>query len=193
MKNIASPFLRFLAYLIDLAFSCMPFLLILVLISNSTDVTLFLNNASLLIVFLAYPVFYAILTSLMVSTFGGTFGKLLTGTAIVNSNGQNLSFWKAVWRNLIGYTVSGIVLWAGFVWILFDKDRQGWHDMMADSYVVVKNKSLFVLGIIVMIFLLFIQISLVKNSIRNFKSNSALYTEIYNDINTNLKENSPAE
>jgi uncharacterized RDD family membrane protein YckC len=42
---------------------------------------------------------------------------------------------KAVLR-LIGYFISGIVIWVGFLWILFDANKQGRHDKIAGTYVV---------------------------------------------------------
>jgi hypothetical protein len=36
----------------------------------------------------------------------------------------------------VGYLVSGIVMSLGFIWILFDRKRQGWHDKLARTYVV---------------------------------------------------------
>ena len=187
-KNIASPYLRLLAYLIDICITIMPALLIIVLVSTSNDITLVLSRASLFALLLIYPVFTTVLTSLMISEFGGTFGKLLTGTSIVRSDGSNLSFWRATWRNLIGYTVSGLILWAGFIWILVDKNRQGWHDMMADSYVVVKNKLMWIIGLVVLMVTVYVQISLVKTSIRNFKSNANVYTETYMELQSEMED-----
>ncbi|MBI5649101.1 MAG: RDD family protein [Chloroflexi bacterium] len=31
---------------------------------------------------------------------------------------------------------SGFVFALGFIWILFDTDKQGWHDKIAGTYVV---------------------------------------------------------
>jgi uncharacterized RDD family membrane protein YckC len=36
----------------------------------------------------------------------------------------------------IGMLISGLVIYIGFLWILIDKDKQGWHDKIADTYVV---------------------------------------------------------
>lgn len=190
MKNnrpIASPVLRLLSNLIDGSITLMPMVLIAVSISSSTEITGFLNRASLLAVFLIYPIFNTLLSSLMISTFGGTFGKLLTGTEIVDTDGNYLSFWNATWRNLIGYTVSGLLLWSGFIWILIDKERQGWHDMMAGSYVVVKNKWLAILGLAILGLILFVQLSLIKTSVNNFKSNTPFYAEIYTELQAETK------
>jgi len=32
--------------------------------------------------------------------------------------------------------ISGVVLFLGYLWILIDKKKQGWHDKIARTYVV---------------------------------------------------------
>jgi len=34
------------------------------------------------------------------------------------------------------YWVSATPLFLGFIWILFDRERQGWHDKLADTHVI---------------------------------------------------------
>lgn len=38
----------------------------------------------------------------------------------------------------VGMYISLLVLCLGFLWILIDENKQGWHDKMADTYVVVE-------------------------------------------------------
>ena len=38
----------------------------------------------------------------------------------------------------IGMNISGLVIGLGYFWILIDENKQGWHDKMADTYVVVE-------------------------------------------------------
>jgi uncharacterized RDD family membrane protein YckC len=37
---------------------------------------------------------------------------------------------------LVGYGVSMVVFWMGYLWIIIDDERQGWHDHMATTWVV---------------------------------------------------------
>jgi len=64
-----------------------------------------------------------------------TPGKTLMGLRIVTTAGQPLTFGRSV-RRLLGYIVSIMALWLGFVWILVDNRRQGWHDKIAGTLVV---------------------------------------------------------
>lgn len=90
----------------------------------------------LIILMIGFSLGAMIYTAGMTAVFGGTIGKLLTGIEIVDSAGKRISFWRAFFRNIIGYAVSGMALWLGFIWILVDKERRGWHDMMAETMVV---------------------------------------------------------
>ena len=38
----------------------------------------------------------------------------------------------------IGMIISGLVIGLGFLWILIDENKQGWHDKIAGTYVVVE-------------------------------------------------------
>ena len=68
--------------------------------------------------------------------YQGTPGKLLLGCQIVDANsGEPMSYKQAVIRYL-GYFVSMMTLFVGFLWIAWDKRKQGFHDKMANTVVV---------------------------------------------------------
>lgn len=69
------------------------------------------------------------------SKSGQTFAKSVLGITVVGSNGKPLSVGRAILR-YIGYIISAIPLSLGFLWIAFDKKRQGWHDKIASSYAI---------------------------------------------------------
>ncbi len=66
---------------------------------------------------------------------GQTPGKMLFGLRIVSTKGNNITFWQAL-RRYIGYYLSAFVLYIGFLWVLVDNRRQGWHDKLAGTIVV---------------------------------------------------------
>lgn len=67
--------------------------------------------------------------------FGSTPGDLVLGIRVVNYHGQHVSFWRSFLR-IVGYFLSTIVLFLGFIWALFDRRRQGWHDKIAGTLVL---------------------------------------------------------
>jgi uncharacterized RDD family membrane protein YckC len=66
---------------------------------------------------------------------GQTFGKALVGLRVVPLNGKRLSYWKAFVR-VLAYYVSALPLFLGFIWILFDSRRLGFHDKIARTCVI---------------------------------------------------------
>jgi uncharacterized RDD family membrane protein YckC len=69
-----------------------------------------------------------------------TPGKMALSLRIVDAEtGQTLSMKQSVIR-YFAYLVSMIPVFLGFVWIAFDRQKQGWHDKLAGS-VVVRTKT----------------------------------------------------
>ena len=66
---------------------------------------------------------------------GSTPGDLVFGIRVVNKEGQHVSFWRSFLR-LIGIIISTLFLFLGFIWALFDRRRQGWHDKIAGTFVL---------------------------------------------------------
>lgn len=69
---------------------------------------------------------------------GQTPGKMAMGVKIIKTDGSPVSLGAALVR-WIGYLISGLPLGLGFLWIAFDSRRQGWHDKLANTYVVPKD------------------------------------------------------
>lgn len=69
-------------------------------------------------------------------TTGQTLGKQALGIRVIDlSGGGPIGFGRAFIR-YIGRFVSAIVLLLGYLWMLWDKERQTWHDKFANSVVV---------------------------------------------------------
>ena len=81
--------------------------------------------------FLTFGV-YSIAAWLLV---GKTVGKALMGLRVLGQDGRRLTFSQALIRAL-GYYVSGLALFIGFLWVLADDRRQAWHDKLARTIVV---------------------------------------------------------
>jgi uncharacterized RDD family membrane protein YckC len=65
-----------------------------------------------------------------------TPGMMLLGLRIArDADGTPPGLGRSILR-YIGYFVSAIVLFIGFIWIAFDSKKQGWHDKIAGTVVV---------------------------------------------------------
>lgn len=73
------------------------------------------------------------------SSLQATPGKLLLGMKIVDLNGRRISYWRSLGR-FLGKFLSAI-LWIGIIMIAFTKRRQGLHDKIAGTLVVLREGS----------------------------------------------------
>ncbi|WP_230414393.1 RDD family protein [Collimonas silvisoli] len=67
-------------------------------------------------------------------------GKMLIGARIVDEKTGGIpTTGQFIWR-YAGYYLSILGLFLGYLWVAFDKKKQGWHDKLAGT-VVVRNKK----------------------------------------------------
>ena len=66
---------------------------------------------------------------------GTTIGGILLNLKVKRLDGQRLSFPVALVRALAA-AFSIFVMFLGFLWIIWDKNKQGWHDKIAGTVVV---------------------------------------------------------
>lgn len=66
---------------------------------------------------------------------GRTIGKWFMGLKIIGLDGRPPTIGRSLLR-FLGYGLSTIVFWLGFVWVVIDDERQAWHDHMARTWVV---------------------------------------------------------
>jgi len=84
------------------------------------------------------PIF--LIVSLWVK-YAATPGKLLVYTEIVDADtGKPIDLQQAMLRS-IAYIISLIPLGLGFLWILWDKRKQGWHDKIAGTVVIIHDEA----------------------------------------------------
>lgn len=80
-------------------------------------------------------VFFAIYSITLWLVADKTLGQALMGLRVVRTDGHPITFSPAL-KRFLGYYVSFFALGIGFLWVLIDDRRQGWHDKMADTVVV---------------------------------------------------------
>lgn len=69
------------------------------------------------------------------TTTGQTIGKRIVGVRVVRFDGERMRAGNAV-RRIVMYFVSMLPLFLGFIWILIDDERRGWHDKVAGTCVI---------------------------------------------------------
>lgn len=74
---------------------------------------------------------------------GMTYGKSYMHLKVVDEKTREpLSFKKMFLRQTIGMLVSTVILNIGFIWIVIDRDRQGWHDKIFNDVVIDLNRPI---------------------------------------------------
>jgi uncharacterized RDD family membrane protein YckC len=66
---------------------------------------------------------------------GTTVGGIVVNLQVVRQDGRPLNFLTAFVRS-VAALFSAVVLFLGFFWIGWDRDKQGWHDKIAGTVVV---------------------------------------------------------
>ena len=71
---------------------------------------------------------------------GQTPGKMLFKIRVVKKDGSPMQDADAIVR-AVGYYISAAFFLLGYIWAFFDENRQGWHDKLANTYVVKANSE----------------------------------------------------
>lgn len=66
---------------------------------------------------------------------GQTLGSRALSIRVVKTDGSELTLMDAFIR-YIGLIISFAVVFIGVLWVIFDAEKQGWHDKIAKTYVV---------------------------------------------------------
>ena len=140
LGKLSPPFKRLGAYVIEITVFMMAVLLvgrssaILVVDDAWTLVAGLVGGLLVLVAFLGW--------ALVLFTQGTTPGKRILGMQVVKADGTAADFLTMLIRELVGKAISGVYLLLGFLWILLDSEKQGWHDKLMSTYVVDRDPAL---------------------------------------------------
>ena len=131
--ELAGPLRRIYAFAVDIGLLLM---LKFIIDSSSGQIGFALGRRSIfeVAIFLAY---FIVPTGL----FGRTVGKWVAGISVVDEQGEKPGIALAIPREAVGRFVSAITFGIGLIWVIFDDKRQGWHDKIAGTYVVIVPNS----------------------------------------------------
>jgi len=114
---------RFVAYIIDVIILIIPQMIIRLLLGVA------LGSLFGLAIGVAYAVYFW-------TSSGATPGKMAMGLKVVSAETGGLVDMSAAILRYVGYFVSGIPLGLGFFWVLWDPEKQAWHDKIAKTRVI---------------------------------------------------------
>ncbi len=130
---------RFSANIIDLLLFIVP---IIIIVLTTGWLRHFPGPIDQIVKFeLGLYIVYFLYEVISIWKFGKTLGKLIAGVQVVSVNNQPVKLWQAIIRETIGKLISAQLFSLGYLWALWDKDRQTWHDKLARTYVVTQQPN----------------------------------------------------
>jgi len=126
-RTPASPLKRVYAWTIDAT----VIVLLVMMLGRLLHGALFSKGAAPqdIFLFLAYFI-------IPTGVWGQTLGKWAAGIAVVDAEGRAPGVAMAIPREVAWKVVSYGAAGFGLLWVLFDKERRGWHDRLAGTWVV---------------------------------------------------------
>ena len=71
----------------------------------------------------------------LVGKTGQSWGRKISGLKVLTAEGDPIGFWRSLGRNLFALFISGPVLYLGFLWVIWDPNKQAWHDKVFRTFV----------------------------------------------------------
>lgn len=179
-------FIRLIGYLIDISLfwtALLVFLFFSGLGSNVLPDVIGTTIVAVSIFGILGNLLFVFYLSYTTSKFGATVGKMLVGVTVKNELGNNLTLKQSLFRYIIGYMVSWLLFGLGFLWIIRDPKKQGWHDMVSGSYVSKTSENRFLVGILALIFLIAFNSVLGIGIIQSALGNKNAKQDIENIVN----------
>jgi uncharacterized RDD family membrane protein YckC len=122
---------RLLATIVDGFILAIPSMMISVVAQRSESVGL---TCLLQLINLGLGLAYSVV---FLGAMGRTPGKLFLGLHVTGPDNSlgGLGYGRALLR-YIGYIPSTLALFLGYLWMLWDPEKQAWHDKIAETHVV---------------------------------------------------------
>jgi|ERR1035441_629538 uncharacterized RDD family membrane protein YckC len=72
----------------------------------------------------------------LVGATGQSWGRKIIGLKVVSTEGGTIGFWRSLGRNFFAALISAPILSLGFLWVIWDDEKQAWHDKVFRTYVL---------------------------------------------------------
>jgi uncharacterized RDD family membrane protein YckC len=131
--------LRYGAWMFDFLITLiaiMFFTFILTAVSRQSVVG---SNRDLIIVAALTLLLFVFNFVVLAGSNGQSAGMRILGIYIVRVDGRPFTIKDAAMRHLVGYPLSTVAFFLGFLWMLWDPRQQGWHDKLAGTVVVMSK------------------------------------------------------
>ena len=123
-------FRRLAALLLDFLIVVIVLTSFSIVLNGGSDGSFSLYGLISVVFWWGYPMYF-------IGVKGQTPGKMaLSVKVITKDGGQVPGYMKAFLREIVGKFVSSLIFGLGFFWMIWDKDKQTWHDKIAGTVVI---------------------------------------------------------
>ena|SRR3989442_406236 len=131
--------LRYGAWMFDFLITLIGIMVFTFAVTAASRKSVVGSNTDLLIVAGLSVILFVVNFMVLAGAGGQTAGMRILGIYIVRVDGRPFTMKQAALRHLIGYPLSTVAFFLGFLWMLWDPQQQGWHDKIARTVVVISK------------------------------------------------------
>lgn len=131
--------LRYGAWMFDFLITLIAMMTFTFVVTALSRVSVVGSNRDLLLVLGLTALLFALNFVVLAGYNGQSAGMRILGIRIIRVDGQPFTRKGAAMRHLVGYPLSLIAFFLGFLWMLWDPRQQGWHDKLAGTIVVMSR------------------------------------------------------
>ncbi|HSF23507.1 MAG TPA: RDD family protein [Blastocatellia bacterium] len=131
--------LRYGAWMFDFLITLIAIMVFTFIVTAVSHRSVVGSNRDLIIVAVLTLFLFALNFVALAGSNGQSAGMRILGIYIVRVDGKPFTLKDAAMRHLVGYPLSMMAFFLGFLWILWDPRQQGWHDKLARTIVVMSK------------------------------------------------------
>jgi uncharacterized RDD family membrane protein YckC len=131
--------LRYGAWMFDFLITLIAIMVFTFIVTAVSHSSVLGSNTQLLFVVLLTVLLFILNFVVLAGANGQSAGMRILGIYIVREDGKPFTIKDAAMRHLVGYPLSTIAFFLGFLWMLWDPRQQGWHDKIARTLVVMSK------------------------------------------------------
>ena len=131
--------LRYGAWMFDFLISLIAIMVFTFAVTAVSHYSVVNSNKGLLLVGGLTALLFLLNFVVLAGLGGQSAGMRILGIYILRVDGKPFTIKDAAMRHLVGYPLSTLAFFLGFLWMLWDPRQQGWHDKIARTIVVMSK------------------------------------------------------
>ena len=88
-----------------------------------------------------FPFLFVSYHTIFTYKLGQTPGKMMLGLQVVDANDHQPTLKQILLREVLGKIIVFLIMFVGFLWVLWDPKKRGWHDYIGGTYVIKRERN----------------------------------------------------